>query len=179
MSYDLKNKSGECFSLNNSRWRYLFDLAKKYGYKPKGVINPDIGEKFFYNPDTIYDEYFLNDGLFVSDRDANEIASALKKALDDIPRPTDPVENITDQHVMEVMQNIRDMELPLKYDDEGEVDEKWSKEYVDAYDIENYEEMGRLAREAFTCDKMDNGYQNSLNMKRFIEFCESGGFSIY
>ena len=50
MSYDLKKKTGEYFSLSNSRWKFLLDLAIQNCKKLRGVIDPNKGEEFFINP---------------------------------------------------------------------------------------------------------------------------------
>jgi hypothetical protein len=178
MSYDLMKKSGEYFSLSNSQWRFLLDLARENGWKPDGVIDLKHGEKFFYDPYTVYDDYFLNEGLFVTDRDAIELAEALKKALYTIPRSIDPIEKIKDQHTREVIQLLRHEGIPLKYDANDEIDQIWLKEYMDAYDKDDYKKMNDKAREAYTDKNFDNAYLSSVQMKKFIDFCSSGGFTI-
>jgi hypothetical protein len=74
MGYDLKNLKGgyRCFS--ESKWLALLDLAERHRWKPQGTLMdvPDWGGG-----------YFSNDMQWVTEDDANNLAAALERALEE------------------------------------------------------------------------------------------------
>ncbi len=91
MGMSLAGRGGRHFGCNHFTWGCFLALAYRYGWQPMGTEAPDWeginGPPI--NPDYKHPDwdgtYFSNDGQFVTDRDASNIAAALERALDDIP----------------------------------------------------------------------------------------------
>ena len=90
MGMSLCGKQGESH-FNNFNWSRILKLADRYGWQPIGTEAPDWEGIYGtpIHPDYKHPDwrgtYFSNDGQYVTDRDANSIAAALERALDDIP----------------------------------------------------------------------------------------------
>ncbi len=89
MGMDLCGRDGG-IRFNNLTWSQILNLADRYGWQPMGTEAP-AWEVLGADPPIHADypdwdgTYFSNDGQFVTDRDASNIAAALERALDDIP----------------------------------------------------------------------------------------------
>ena len=76
-------------SLNWAGWRFCLDVALRNGWQPEGTRAPDL---VFYGPDgSVREErvpddewnggYCSNDGQWVTDSDARNLAAALDRAI--------------------------------------------------------------------------------------------------
>lgn len=98
MGMDLLGTGGD-FRLNNISWRYVLALVRQHGWEPAGTELPQLT---LYNRDDTVDEgatrrvyqeaaedwdggYSSNDGQWVTDEDARNMAEALEQALPHIP----------------------------------------------------------------------------------------------
>ena len=61
-------------------WANMLYLANQYGWQPQGTVLSDDTESGRWDGD-----YFGNEGQTITAEDANALADALEKALDDIP----------------------------------------------------------------------------------------------
>ena len=92
MSYELVNQSTEvCRKFSKQFWAKALELAKLYGWQPKGTLPPahiDLNE---LNSGWL-GIYLSNDGQAVVREDSYLLAAALEKALKDIPDENPKIE---------------------------------------------------------------------------------------
>ena len=81
MSFDLRNETGESFRFSNSGWGFYLNLGEEYGWQPAGTHPPEGIDASAW-PKT----YDSNDGQWISAEDAERLAGALQRALDDPAR---------------------------------------------------------------------------------------------
>ena len=91
MGMDFINfKTGDRFSLNWWAWGEIWDLARRYGWKPLGTEGPgEYGEdvvppswSYYYQKIEDWNgSYFSNGGQAVKSKDAQNMAGALRLAL--------------------------------------------------------------------------------------------------
>ena len=138
MGYDLQNEKGNTFRWNVWGYSPVLSLAEVYGWKPKGTVlnNWESGEI-----ETDWDgKYFSNDGQVVTAEDASNMASALLKALEDIPdevgvkdTPEDPLEG----NLKDVVKMIDEMHETMLSDDclkekfSGKDKKQYVKKFID------------------------------------------------
>jgi hypothetical protein len=87
MGFDLSN-GDRYFRMGNSQYPKVLNLAFMYGWIPQGTIrNEDLfpPERTGIPPGT-RDGYFSSDFQMVTEEDALELAKALERALNDIPK---------------------------------------------------------------------------------------------
>jgi hypothetical protein len=97
MGVDLSGAGG-CKWLSWTGWEKLLKLAHEYGWKPAGtkpprgiVMKPDgsidheMTAMYSWSEEDWDGSYFSNNGQYVTDEDAANIADALERALHDIP----------------------------------------------------------------------------------------------
>jgi len=84
MSYELVNQSTEiCRTFSRQSWTKALELARLYGWKPMGTLPPAIHQ--FYKHEADWNgTYLTNDGQTVKAEDADSLAAALERSLDDI-----------------------------------------------------------------------------------------------
>ncbi len=83
--YDLTNNNGEYyFSVRD--WHKVLELAKEYGWKPKGTSVNRIMKSFAGNWDNWDGNYFDFSNQLVDEDDARNLAKALRAAMKDIPK---------------------------------------------------------------------------------------------
>ncbi len=113
MGMSLCGKEGDTY-FNIFSWSHILKLAYWYGWKPKGTEAPEdmpgLGHRLDPDDPDWNGSYFSNGGQFVTDRDANSIAAALERALDDIP----------DHDTMEDMQTAQDASPMEWFSGQGE-----------------------------------------------------------
>jgi len=85
MSYELVNQSTDiCRTFSRQSWAKALELARLYGWRPMGTHPPSMID--FRELDAYWNgTYLTNDGQVVKAEDAHSLASALERALDDIP----------------------------------------------------------------------------------------------
>ena len=85
MSFDLFNPSTTiCRKFSRQSWAKALELARLYGWQPRGTRPPSIHD--FYKLNADWDgRYFTNDGQTVKTEDAFLLAAALESSLKDIP----------------------------------------------------------------------------------------------
>jgi hypothetical protein len=82
MGIDLSNKYGDWFRASFGAWGDLLQMANKHGWEPAGTRTPVHWDVDGPKPAEEWcGTYFSNDGQWVTDDDARNIASALRKAL--------------------------------------------------------------------------------------------------
>ena len=85
MGYDLSNGK-EHFRLSTVSFYKALGLAQTFGWIPKGTVRPQkMGELEKWDS-----EYYTNSGQYVTPEDANNLAVALEKALENIPDLENP-----------------------------------------------------------------------------------------
>jgi hypothetical protein len=83
MGVELQGNGG-WLDMTWSGWHYCFEIAHKYGWKPKGTCAPDyvIGAKrYTTDPAEWNGSYFVNEFQMVTDDDARALAEALRRAI--------------------------------------------------------------------------------------------------
>lgn len=83
--YDFINNNGEFYFCVRD-WHKVFDLAKEYGWKPKGTSSNRIMKSFAGKWDNWDGNYFSFDSQLVDEDDAKNLAKALRAAIKDIPK---------------------------------------------------------------------------------------------
>src|SRR6266550_1306327 len=83
--YDFINNEHD-FYLGVREWHKVLDLAKEYGWNPKGTSANRIMKSYAGNWDNWNGDYFKFDSQLVDEDDAKNLAKALRKALKDIPK---------------------------------------------------------------------------------------------
>lgn len=73
MGMDLEGQNGRYFRFNIWGWANVLDLAQSYGWRPRGTV---LGDEWKGGYDT-------NDGQIVTEEDAQDIAEALRLAVED------------------------------------------------------------------------------------------------
>jgi hypothetical protein len=85
MSYELVNQSTEiCRKFSRQSWTKALELARLYGWRPRGTLPPFVFDFYQLNADWS-GTYLTNDGQIVKAEDAHSMALALERSLDDIP----------------------------------------------------------------------------------------------
>jgi len=82
MSVDLKTRNGGRMKFSNITWAKILSLAKYYGWKPTGTVDPWWKDE----PDAPdwCGCYTSNDGQWVTSDDALNMANALDRATEDM-----------------------------------------------------------------------------------------------
>lgn len=80
MGYSLCGRNERYFHLDSWSWQHLLHLARAMGWDPQGTEPPSDRQRKEWDGG-----YSGNDGQFVTDQDAANLADALAKALDDLP----------------------------------------------------------------------------------------------
>lgn len=96
MGMDLIGRAGE-FSVHESGWEYLLELARENGWEPGGTIEMEYSGASFSQPYPDESQYvgnrlagyYSNDGQLVTESDATVIAAALRRAIADPTRSLD------------------------------------------------------------------------------------------
>jgi hypothetical protein len=90
MSVSLSSKKNGGFHFNNVAWSQILCLAQEYDWEPAGTIEPYWEDE----PDAPeWDgNYASNDAQIVTSEDAQNMADALEKAVEDITANLDPDE---------------------------------------------------------------------------------------
>jgi hypothetical protein len=85
MSYELVNQSTAiCRTFSRQSWAKALELARSYGWQPKGTRAPHAYDLYQLNAE--WDgRYLTNDGQIVKAEDAYSLAAALERSLNDIP----------------------------------------------------------------------------------------------
>jgi len=83
--YDLTNIKGEYHFVVRD-WHKVLDLAKEYGWIPKGTEVNRIMKSFAGHWDNWDGNYFTFDNQLVAEEDAKNLAKALRAALKDVPK---------------------------------------------------------------------------------------------
>ena len=79
MAVELTNVLGEDYSLSNSVWSLVLNLAQRYGWKPLGTLRPaELDESTTWGGD-----YDTSDGQTVTSADAAALSRALRAAIAD------------------------------------------------------------------------------------------------
>jgi len=84
MGFDLINEKGDRFEFSQWDWGFYLNVAEKYGWQPAGTEAPT--GKFGWQPagtEAWPGTYETSDGQRVSSVDAEALASALQRAMDD------------------------------------------------------------------------------------------------
>jgi len=85
MSYELINRSTIiCRKFSRQSWAKALELARLYGWQPKGTHTPLEHDFRLLNVDW-NGTYLTNDGQLVKAEDAFSLAFALERSLDQIP----------------------------------------------------------------------------------------------
>jgi hypothetical protein len=85
MSYELFNQATEISrKISRQSWVKALELARLYGWQPKGTHPPSIYDFHSLNADW-HGTYLTNESQMVRAEDALSLAETLEKALDDIP----------------------------------------------------------------------------------------------
>ncbi len=91
MGYDFRNKNGDTFRGAGNTWSLVVKLAHCYGWEPAGttipVLGPDTqhGARTPQEADEWRGAYCANNLQIVNAEDARAMASAVERALPDIP----------------------------------------------------------------------------------------------
>jgi len=92
MSYELVNLSTEvCRKFSRQAWTKALELARLYGWRPKGTRPPSIHDFYELNAEWS-GTYLTNDGQIVKAEDAYSLAAALERSLNDIPDANPPID---------------------------------------------------------------------------------------
>ena len=85
MSYELFNPSTAITrKISRQSWVKALELARLYGWQPKGTYPPSIYDFHKLNADW-HGTYLTNESQMVRAEDALSLAETLEKSLDDIP----------------------------------------------------------------------------------------------
>ena len=85
--YPVDRENKRLFSCHGSTWFKILDIAKKYGWIPKGTVLPEDASKYWEEYGKFEDTYEPEEWAYckaVSEEDANNLADALERALGDI-----------------------------------------------------------------------------------------------
>ena len=147
MGMDLSGSQG-AMSMNWAGWRKLLQTAEKHGWQPSGTEPP-----WYYEDPTEWEGgYFSNDGQYVTEADAKNIADALQRAedeLSDTNQNQTPEETAADQLISETGSD----EFPSPQ----------HRAMFEKISVMLYGQYGETG-ESLT--------------RRFIKFCRGGGFTI-
>jgi hypothetical protein len=157
MGYDLISQSGACHQWKSVGWWYLLNLARSAGWEPTGTIAPAGVDAEEWDGN-----YFRNDGQMVTAGDAEGLADALARLLED-PERRSKADGIG-----------RRMDLALA--DGGE---NAAGRYPDVitYPLEFFRGMlkhfGQVSVGRWSCSE-----ENERYLRDFIAFCRGGAFRI-
>ncbi len=167
MGVDLMSEAGgPSFMANWYGWRWLFDLACRYGWEPQGTIYPDIDYFRRNYPDTPESDldpdyaktwnggYFTNDEQLVTAEDALEMAKAIEKYLSEPhSREGGPMELFFDETIYESAGDLKEAIAEAFYNCKSQL----------------HSQEGRTVEPDFPEEYL----------REFIAFCRRGGFRIW
>ena len=158
MSYELVNQSTEvCRTFSRQFWAKALELARSYGWQPKGTRPPADLDLYELNVEWL-GTYLTNDGQIVRAEDAFLLAGALEKALD---------------HIADANPKMqwnpalwREDDLPewLSPDEQTMIEDELQDSLLDM--------MGVNPLEFFAGNE-------KRDLKQFIRFCRLGSFEIH
>ncbi len=157
MSYELVNPStAVCRTFSSQFWTKALELARLYGWQPKGTRPPSHLNFHELNADW-HGTYLTNDGQLVKAEDAFLLAAALEKSLDHIA-------DMNPQIDWNLECSIED-DLPewLSPDERAMIEETLQDGLLDM--------MGVNPLDFFAGDE-------KRHLKEFIRFCRLGSFEI-
>ncbi|NQU10052.1 hypothetical protein HQ590_04635 [bacterium] len=101
MGYTLEGEREQWVQLSSTQWAFVLKLAQDHGWKPMGTEAPGWTDKDG-NPVADYSDwdggYDWNEGQWVSEQDAANLATALEQALSSanspIPRNCETVRSV-------------------------------------------------------------------------------------
>ena len=157
MSYELISRSTIlCRTFSRQFLSKALELARLYSWKPMGTRPPSHLD--FYKIGAEWDgSYLTNDGQTVKAEDALSLATALERALDDIPNDNLP----TDWNSM--FQPEDDLPEWLSPEERAIIEEELQDGLLDI--------MGMSPMDYFAGDE-------KRHLKEFIRFCRLGSFEI-
>lgn len=157
MSYELLNQTTEvCRTFSKQFWAKALELARVYGWQPKGTQPPASLDLYGLNTDWL-GTYLTNDGQIVKAEDANLLAAALEKALDDIADSNPKMK--WDAELW-----VEDLPEWLSPEERAMIEEELEDGLLDILGVEPLE--------FFAGDE-------KRHLKAFIRFCRLGSFEIF
>ena len=158
MSYELVNQSTEvCRTFSRQFWVKALELARSYGWKPKGT-RPPVGLDLYELNTEWHGRYLTNDGQLVNAEDARWLAAALEQSLNDIPDENLP----TDWN--SILRWEDDLPEWLSPEEREIIEEELQDGLLDI--------MGMNPLEYFAGEE-------KRHLKGFIRFCRLGSFEIF
>jgi hypothetical protein len=158
VGYDLANSSGGYHQWNVLGWWNVLNLARIYGWMPRGTEPPAQPSDL-----TPWDgNYFRNEGQRVSAEDAAAIADALNRLLDD------PNREAAGERLARQMQARLDSLVPS-----GPVSGTDVLVYPLAFIRDMMQYFGNTQIRSWSFADCDNDY-----LRQFITFCGAGAFVI-
>ena len=158
MSYELVNQSTEvCRTFSRQFWTKALELARSYGWQPKGTRPPLHLDLYELNTEW-HGRYLTNDGQTVKAEDARSLAAALERALDDIANENLPI----DWSAMLYWED--DLPEWLSPEEREFIEDEVQHGLLDI--------MGTNPLEYFAGDE-------KRHLKQFIRFCRLGSFEIF
>ena len=157
MSYELVSPSTEvCRTFSSQFWTKALELARLYGWQPKGTRPPSYLNLHELNADW-HGTYLTNDGQLVKAEDAFLLAAALEKSLDHIADTNTQID-------WNLECSIED-DLPewLSPDERAMIEEALQDGLLDM--------VGVNPLDFFAGDE-------KRHLKEFIRFCRLGSFEI-
>lgn len=157
MSYELLNQTTEvCRTFSKQFWAKALELARVYGWQPKGTQPPASLDLYGLNTDWL-GTYLTNDGQIVKAEDANLLAAALEKALDDIADSNPKMK--WDAELW-----VEDLPEWLSPEERAMIEEELEDGLLDILGVEPLE--------FFAGDE-------KRHLKAFIRFCRLGSFEVF
>ena len=133
MSADLTNRNGEGFKFSNVTWAKILSLAKYYGWKSKGTVDPWWKDE----PDAPDWRgcYTSNDGQWVTREDALNMANSLDRAIEEMDGTSKKVsEDIAiDEDFKRAVLVTKELELFLGLSEcsaKGDIDKQMLKDFI-------------------------------------------------
>lgn len=158
MSYELLNQTTEvCRTFSKQFWAKALELARLYGWQPKGTQPPASLNLYELNTDWL-GTYLTNDGQIVKTEDAYLLAAALEKALHYIADSNPKIKWDPDLWVEE------DLPEWLSPEEREMMEEELEDGLLDIMDVHPLE--------FFAGDE-------KRHLKAFIRFCRLGSFEIF
>ena len=158
MSFDLFNESTAISRrLSRQSWAKTLQLARLYGWKPRGTRPPPHHDFHKLNADW-HERYLTNDGQVVVREDALALAAALEVSLNDITN--DPIRFDWNP---EFWTDEDDLPEWLSPEERAMIEECIEGELLDVMDIDPLEFFAGAEKD---------------DLARFIRFCRLGSFII-
>jgi hypothetical protein len=156
MGYDLTNSSGQTHQWKVLGWWHLLNLAREYGWLPRGTEAPShSGPGWDGN-------YFQNDGQLVTADDATALAEALDRLLADPNRDA-------------AAASVGSRKTQIALDNAG--NSSSNARDVLRYPIDFIRGMlGHFGRDSIGVWQF--GPKADQYLRQFIEFCRAGPFTI-